>query len=91
MQFLEEQTVHLFRLGTTEWLNEPKVGDAVFFAHDPNSHGIVLGQPEEHLVYIAWTRPPTDAARQMRRHAEEIAEEVDAQIFHELTAFKEHK
>ncbi len=86
MLFLEERTTHLFHLGTTEWLSTPKVGDAVFFAHDPDSHGVVLGQPEAHLVYVAWTRPPTDAARQVRQAADELQEEVDAQIFSDLAA-----
>lgn len=87
MQFLEERTVHLFLLGTTEWLSSPRVGDAVFFAHDPDSHGIVLGQPEAHLVYVAWTRPPTDLARQVRKVADEAQEQLDADICRDLEGF----
>ena len=89
MQFLEESTHHLFHLGTTEWLSAPKVGDAVSFAHDSDSYGIVLGQPQDHVVYVAWTRAPTADARRVRSAVEEIQEEVDRDIIQDLLSAQE--
>jgi len=85
MRFLEERNVHLMRAGTADWLgHEPKAGDAVYYTGDFDSFGIVVGAPDLETSYVVWSRPPTPGHRQVQAAAEEIRDEIDADILEVL-------
>jgi len=94
---INEECVDFLRPKSVDWRSEswndewfPLPGEAVGTLDDfDDSYGVVIFSPQDYksdVVYVLWSTKPTAQESLEKKMAQQISDEIDAQIFRDLTA-----